>query len=114
MERVVFGICLCSRDYERRRASREFLADNKEEIVFLFAGRHQVFLIYQGVSSCRSHRGVLRVYGDSERPIERRIVSKMTGGVFGHLWVGVNQELGSRKARAPDRCCLATPNRFET
>jgi len=38
MERIVFGICLRSRDYERRRASREFLADNREEIVFLFAG----------------------------------------------------------------------------
>jgi hypothetical protein len=26
--------------------------------VFLFAGRHQVFLVYQGVSPYRSHRGV--------------------------------------------------------
>jgi hypothetical protein len=81
MERVVFGICLGSRDYEHRRASRKFLADNRKEIVFFFAGRHQVFSICQGVSSYRSHRGVLRVYGDSERPIERRIVSKVTGGL---------------------------------
>jgi hypothetical protein len=31
--------------------------------VFLFAGRHQVFSIYHGVSPYPSHRGVLRVYG---------------------------------------------------
>jgi len=54
MERVVFGICLDCRDYERRCASGEFLAHNTEEIVFLFARLHRIDLLFQGASSSRS------------------------------------------------------------
>jgi hypothetical protein len=54
MERVVFGICLACSDYERCCVSCEFLADNREEIVFLFARLHRVVLLYQGASPYRS------------------------------------------------------------
>jgi len=54
MERVVFGICLACSDYKRYCVSREFLAHNREEIVFLFAGLHRVALLYHGASLYRS------------------------------------------------------------
>ena len=44
MERVVFGICLACSDYERRCVSREFLAHNREEIVFLFVRLHRAIV----------------------------------------------------------------------
>ena len=54
MERVVFGICLACGDYERYCVSSEFLADNREEIVFLLAGLHRIALLYHGASLYRS------------------------------------------------------------
>jgi len=51
MERVVLGICLDGSNYERRCVSREFMAHNREETVFLFAWLHLVVLPYQGASS---------------------------------------------------------------
>jgi hypothetical protein len=54
MERVLFGICFYISDYKRRCVSREFLAHNREEIVFLFATLHRVVVLYQGASPYRS------------------------------------------------------------
>jgi hypothetical protein len=60
MERKVLGIRLDGRNYERGCVSREFLAHNREETVFLFARLHQVVLLYQGASPYRSRRGAPR------------------------------------------------------
>ena len=61
MERIVFGICLDNRDYERCCASREFLPHNREETVFASARPHRVVLLYQSISPDQSrgaNRGV--------------------------------------------------------
>lgn len=44
MERVGFGIGFEGCDYERRCVSREFLAHNSKETVFLFVKLHSVSL----------------------------------------------------------------------
>ena len=53
MERIVFGIYLDSRDYERCCASCEFLPHNREET----ARPHRVVLVYQSVSPDQSRGG---------------------------------------------------------
>jgi hypothetical protein len=60
MEGVVFGICLDCSDYERRCASCEFLAHNREETVFVFAGLHWVVFLFQGPSPYRAREAKLR------------------------------------------------------
>jgi hypothetical protein len=65
MERVVFGICLDCSDYERCCASREFLADNGEEIVFASARPHRVVLLYDDVSPDQSRGANLKGLGSN-------------------------------------------------
>jgi hypothetical protein len=63
MERVVFGVCLDSSDYERRCASHELPAHNRKETVFVFARLHRVVLLFQGPSPYRARGAKLRGLG---------------------------------------------------
>jgi len=95
MERVVFGICLGSSDYERCCTSREFLAHNREETVFASARPHRVVLLYQSVSPDQSRGGQTEgSEAHRERPTLRWTLSKLTGETYPEMrQVGDNPAL---------------------